>query len=104
MTDHPDAPPRGLPDLVAARYKTVSIPGAGGMGTVYKAIDTRPNRAVAIRSLHQTRLREIGGGSRLRAEALAAAALDHPFICKVYELIEEPEGTLIVMEFVEGET
>ena len=104
MTDHPDAPPRGLPAVVAARYQTVSVLGAGGMGTVYKAIDTRLNRAVAIKALHQTRLRELGGGSRLRAEALAAAALDHPFICKVYELIEEPEGTLIVMEFVEGET
>ena len=97
-------PPRGIPDVIAGRYQTVSVIGAGGMGTVYKAIDTRLNRAVAIKSLHQTRLRELGGGARLRAEALAAAALDHPFICKVYELVEEPDGTLIVMEYVEGET
>src|SRR5262249_33689091 len=39
---------------------------------------------------------------RLRREALAAASLDHPFICKIYELLETDSGTLIVMEFVEG--
>ena len=45
-----------------------------------------------------------GAASRLRTEALAAASLDHPYICKVYELVETPTDTFIVMEFVEGET
>ena len=40
---------------------------------------------------------------RLRAEALAAASLDHPYICKIYELLETGTATLVVMEFVEGE-
>ena len=100
-TAHPEAV------LAAAgrsdHYRVVSRIGIGGMGVVYKAIDTRLDRAVAIKAI----LRDPGmkdGAARLRKEAMAAASLDHPYICKVYELIETSHEHLIVMEFVEGET
>jgi len=74
------------------------------MGIVYKAIDLQLNRAVAVKALEDRRLLLPGAASRLRAEALAAASLDHPYVCKVYELAETPTDTFMVMEFVEGET
>jgi len=88
----------GLPD----RYLVLSTLGAGGAGIVYKAIDTSLKRPVAIKALGPRGPDRTGRA--LRAEALAAASLDHPYICRVYELIETPQQTLIVMEFVEGET
>lgn len=85
------------------RYRIVATVGSGGMGIVYKAIDTSLNRPVAIKAI-RPQLLDDQSARRLRAEAMAAASLDHPYICKVYELIETPTETLIVMEFVEGET
>jgi hypothetical protein len=82
----------------------VSTLGTGGMGVVWKAIDTRLNRPVAIKAIRDPTGVETQAVLRLRAEALAAAALDHPYICKIYELLETEQGTLVVMEFVEGET
>ena len=85
-------------------YRLESRVGSGGMGLVYRAVDTRLNRPVAIKAVHDSRLLEPGANVRFRAEALAAASLDHPFICKVYELLESGRKALLVMEFVEGET
>jgi Tol biopolymer transport system component len=85
------------------RYRVLSTVGTGGMGVVYKALDTSLNRPVAIKAIRPQSLDD-HAARRLRAEALAAASLDHPYICKVYELIETAHDTLIVMEFVEGET
>ena len=75
-----------LPDAIVERYRVEGQVGSGGMGVVYKATDTRLNRAVAIKQIHNGRFRR--GSDALRAEALAAASIDHPYICKVYELIE----------------
>ena len=94
--DHP------LPEAVVQRYRIEGQVGSGGMGVVYKATDLRLNRAVAIKQIHNGRFRR--GGDALRAEALAAASIDHPYICKVYELIEDDAEAYLVMEFVEGET
>ena len=74
------------------------------MGIVYKAIDLQLNRAVAVKALEDRRLLLPGAASRLRAEALAAASFDHPYVCKVYELAETSSETFMIMEFVEGET
>ncbi len=92
-----------LPTL-PPHYRLESRVGSGGMGLVYRAVDTRLNRPVAIKAVHDVRLLEPGASARFRAEALAAASLDHPFICKVYELLESGRKALLVMEFVEGET
>jgi serine/threonine protein kinase len=74
------------------------------MGVVYQALDTRLNRPVAVKVVREARLLDPDATARFRSEALAAASLDHPYICKVYELIESPNSALLVMEFVEGET
>jgi serine/threonine protein kinase len=92
-----------LPSL-PEHYRLEARVGTGGMGIVYRAMDTRLNRPVAVKAVHDSRLLEPESSARFRAEALAAASLDHPFICKVYELIESGRRTLLVMEFVEGET
>jgi serine/threonine protein kinase len=99
------APPSDrLPGPIAGRYEVEARIGTGGMGVVYRARDTRLNRLVAIKAIHDHRVTEGGGRLRLRDEALAAASLDHPYICKVYELVEDTSNLFLVMEFVEGET
>ena len=90
--------------LLANRYRMEKLVGEGGMGKVYLAHDTVLERKVAIKMLpegvqHQPHARE-----RLRREALAAAALDHPFICKIHEVGEDEGRGFIVMELIEGRT
>jgi serine/threonine protein kinase len=89
---------------LVSHYRVVSTLGAGGMGVVHKAIDTRLNRPVAIKAIPEGLGLDTAAVLRLRAEAQSAASLDHPYICKIYELLDTDSGTLIVMEFVEGET
>lgn len=74
------------------------------MGIVYLAHDRRLDRRVAIKSLPEHLHADPVARERLRREAMAAAALDHPFICKVFEMGEADGTDFIVMEFVEGET
>ena len=89
---------------LVGHYRVVASLGSGGMGVVWKAIDTRLNRPVALKALRDTHAGSTEAILRLRAEALAAASLDHPYICKIYELLETGTATMVVMEFVEGET
>ena len=91
-------------------YEIVAPLGAGGMGEVFKARDARLGRDVAIKILPAHLSTDPVARERMRREAMAAAALDHPFICKVYEIGEAPlpaaggDALFIVMEFVRGET
>jgi serine/threonine protein kinase len=96
-------PPTVIAELVG-HYRVVASLGSGGMGVVWKAIDTRLNRPVALKAIRDTATGNTDAVLRLRAEALAAASLDHPYICKIYELLETGTATMVVMEFVEGET
>jgi serine/threonine protein kinase len=89
---------------MVGHYQVVARLGAGGMGTVYRALDTRLKRYVALKAIHPRHMADPGAAARLKKEALAAASLDHPYICKVYELLEDGPRTLLVMEHVEGET
>jgi tetratricopeptide (TPR) repeat protein len=92
-------------------YDIVVSLGAGGMGEVFKARDSRLGRDVAIKVLPRQFAHDPVSRERLRREAIAAAALDHPYICKIFEIAEAP-GTddpalpalYVVMEFVRGET
>jgi TolB-like protein/tRNA A-37 threonylcarbamoyl transferase component Bud32/Tfp pilus assembly protein PilF len=90
-------------ETFAERYQIIQELGRGGMGVVYKAHDTKLNRRVALKFLpqeltHITELKE-----RFMREAQAAAALDHPNICTVYEFEETEDTTFISMAFIEGE-
>ncbi len=75
--------------------------GAGGMGSVYKAIDESLNRQVAIKIMHQATDNRIGRTRFLR-EASAIARLDHPGIVKIYSYGEYKEQPFFIMELVEG--
>ena len=85
-------------------YEIVSLLGRGGMGEVYLAEDTRLGRKVAIKLLPAESKADEQAKSRLLHEARAAAQLDHPNICAVYEVSEVQGLRFIVMQYVEGET
>ena len=91
-------------DLLAGRYRILSPLGSGGMGEVFLAEDTRLERRVAVKLLPASIEADAVARERLRREALAAAALDHPFICKIYEIGDAGGRVFIVMEYIEGET
>ena len=74
------------------------------MGVVYLARDERLERHVAIKLLAQDAESDASARERFRREALAAAALDHPFICKIHEVGEHDGRPYIVMEHIEGQT
>ncbi len=90
---------------VIDNYKIVSLLGKGGMGTVYKAYDTKLDRYIAIKMLSPS-----GGGDptrfieRFKREAKNQAKLSHPNIVTVYGFIEYSNLLGIVMEYVEGES
>ncbi|CAN5441089.1 hypothetical protein BH10ACI1_BH10ACI1_18330 [soil metagenome] len=85
-------------------YKITRPIGAGGMGEVYLAFDTKLNRKVALKVLHPDLSTDNRANVRLLREAQAAALLEHPNICTIYEISETENGSFIVMQYVEGET
>ncbi len=87
-----------------AQYRIIKKLGSGGMGEVYLALDTKLDRKVAIKVLRPDSLTEEHLKKRLLREAQAAAKLDHPNICQVYDVNEADSLTFIVMQYIEGET
>jgi serine/threonine protein kinase/tetratricopeptide (TPR) repeat protein len=85
-------------------YEIVRRLGVGGMSEVYLARDPRLDRRVAIKLLPGPSAGDVGARERLRREARSAAALDHPFICKVFEIGEESGTVFIAMEYIAGQT
>jgi eukaryotic-like serine/threonine-protein kinase len=83
-------------------YEIVGLIGAGGMGQVYRARDTRLGRTVAIK-LVQDLAADDRAGKRLVREAQHASALNHPNICTIYEIGEANGQPFISMEYVEGQ-
>src|ERR1700688_2591171 len=85
-------------------YEILSPVGAGGMGEVYKARDTRLERSGAIKVLTS---RLAGSGDprvRFEREAKAISALNHPHICTLHDVGHEGDSEYLVMEYLEGET
>src|SRR5688572_17242840 len=92
------------PGATLGTYEVLATIGAGGMGEVYRARDTKLGREVAIKVLPASLSRDPVARERLRREAVAAAGLDHPFVCKVFEIGETDGHLFIVMELVVGDT
>src|SRR5215471_1643633 len=85
-------------------YEFVSLLGAGGMGEVYRAHDTKLNRDVAIKVLPAALANDPRRVSRFQQEARTLAALNHPYIGAIYGLEETRNGYALVLELVEGPT
>jgi len=91
-------------EKIAGKYQILEELGRGGMGVVYKAKDTRLDRAVALKFLPHELTRDKEAKGRFIQEAKAAAALDHPHICTVYEVDEADGQTFISMAFIKGQS
>jgi serine/threonine protein kinase/predicted Zn-dependent protease len=88
--------------LTVSHYKILEKIGEGGMGVVYKAQDLKLKRVVALKFLPKDKLGIERDRTRFLHEAQAAAALDHPSICTVHEVVEADEHAFIVMAFIRG--
>ncbi|MDQ6893316.1 MAG: protein kinase [Acidobacteriota bacterium] len=93
-----------LADSMLGRYRILGLVGAGGMGEVYKAQDTRLDRTVALKVLPRGLASSAEARQRLEREAKAIAALSHPHICALHDVGREGEIEYLVMEYLEGET
>jgi serine/threonine-protein kinase len=92
------------PGTHLGRYIILSALGAGGMGEVYRARDTRLDRDVAIKVLPQHLARDSHALARFEAEAKAVAALEHPNILVLHDVSNENDVSFVVTELLEGET
>jgi Tol biopolymer transport system component len=84
-------------------YQITAPIGAGGMGEVYKAYDTRLDRTVALKVLSETRAGDVVAQQRFTREARAIAALSHPRICPLFDVGHHDGVDFLVMEYLEGE-
>jgi formylglycine-generating enzyme required for sulfatase activity/cephalosporin-C deacetylase-like acetyl esterase len=88
-----------------SHYRIVERLGGGGMGVVYKALDTRLNRFVALKFILPALTKDRDANDRFMQEAQAASALDHPNICTIHEIDETADHELfLTMAYYDGET
>src|SRR3984893_14864017 len=85
-------------------YRIEAPIGAGGMGEVYRATDTRLKRDVAVKVLSSRLTTESSAKQRFEREAHTASALNDPHICTIYDVGEHQGQQFLVMELLEGQT
>jgi serine/threonine protein kinase len=90
------------PQLLADRYRVLHRLGAGGVATVFLAEDEKLGRQVAVKRLHAHSPGD--AARRFEREARLGASLNHPSLVSVYDITTDPDGVIVVMEYVEGET
>ena len=93
-----------MQDLAGSRYRIIEPIGSGGMGSVFKAEDTRLKRVVALKFLPRDFTADTQAVERFEREAQAAASLDHPNICTLYEIHTQEEEKFLVMAYLDGES
>src|SRR5437762_6140378 len=101
-TSKPSPRASTLTGTVAGRFVIVRLLGAGGMGQVYQAQDTKLKRIVAIKRMAPRLQQDERDRRRFLREAQQASALNHPNIAGIYDVIEDQGEVLIIMEYVEG--
>jgi CheY-like chemotaxis protein len=90
------------PPLIHPDYRVIEVVGSGAMGTVYKALQIKLQRLVAIKLLLETLNENRDVRERFRREALIMARVSHPNIVHVYDIGETPKSSFFTMEFVDG--
>src|SRR5438093_416003 len=85
-------------------YRIESRLGAGGMGEVFRGVDSRLKRTVAIKILSPQCAEGRGFRQRFQVEARAVSSLNHPHICTLFDVGEQDGVDFLVMEYLEGET
>ncbi|HEU5163646.1 MAG TPA: protein kinase, partial [Thermoanaerobaculia bacterium] len=92
------------PGTRLGRYEIVAAVGAGGMGEVYRAVDTRLDRSVAVKVLSKDLSQNDSLRQRFEREARTISSLSHPHICSLFDVGHESGVDYLVMELLEGET
>lgn len=103
----PEPSPQGTPDLTGAsvgRFLICARLGAGGMGEVYRAEDTKLKRTVALKRIAPHLRSDQRYRQRLLREAEYASRLNDPHIASIYDVVEDGDETFLVMEYVAGHT
>ena len=93
-----------IPGVHLGAYEIVALVGAGGMGEVYRARDTRLDRTVAIKVLPASLAADPQLRDRFEREARAISSLNHPHICTLFDVGHQDGVDFLVLEYLEGET
>src|SRR5437867_12965497 len=93
-----------IPGSRLGPYQIIEPIGAGGMGEVYKATDTRLERVVAVKVLPQHWAANAEMRQRFEREAQTLASMNHPHICVLHDIGKQADTDFLVLEYLQGET